>query len=149
MYDFKTFKQNFLSLTTFSRLCSLPTTPSEEDKWQHKIDYVDACCYSERPLSVEEKIKYYDDLVSIGRDDSLHDAALILHLKYRGFVDWLIGNGYIYRDKKGKLRPCPIPMSADLLRYKEGKVLVTVQGRAAILQEIKHGKIDSSLLLGM
>lgn len=61
-------------------------------------------------LSVENEIMkpkadYFDELVSRKLNTNFRDTAKMLGIKESIFINWLIENKYIYRDKKGKLMP--------------------------------------------
>lgn len=61
-------------------------------------------------LAIENKImqpkaEYFDALVDRQLLTNFRDTAKELGLKQNKFIDWLIKNKYIYRDKKNNLRP--------------------------------------------
>ena len=61
-------------------------------------------------LSVENEIMkpkadYFDELVSRKLNTNFRDTAKMLGIKESIFINWLIENKYIYRDKKRKLMP--------------------------------------------
>lgn len=51
------------------------------------------------------KADYFDDLVNKNLLTNFRDTAKELKVKQNEFIDWLIENNYIYRDKNNKLRP--------------------------------------------
>ena len=51
------------------------------------------------------KADYFDGLVDKNLLTNFRDTAKELKIKQNEFIDWLIENNYIYRDKKNKLRP--------------------------------------------
>lgn len=54
---------------------------------------------------MQPKANYFDELVSRKLLTSFRDTAKELKIKEKDFIKYLIDNGYIYRDKKGKLQP--------------------------------------------
>lgn len=54
---------------------------------------------------LEPKGTYYDNLVDHGLDSNFRDTAKELGLGQKQFIDLLIDNKYIYRDKYKKIRP--------------------------------------------
>lgn len=51
------------------------------------------------------KADYFDNLVEKNLLLNFRDTAKELKVKQNKFIDWLLDNNYIYRDKKNKLRP--------------------------------------------
>lgn len=51
------------------------------------------------------KADYFDDLVNKNLLTNFRDTAKELKIKQNEFIDWLIENNYIYRDRKNKLKP--------------------------------------------
>lgn len=54
---------------------------------------------------MQPKADYFDELVNRNLLTSFRDTAKELKVKEKDFINYLIDNGYIYRDKKGKLKP--------------------------------------------
>lgn len=54
---------------------------------------------------MQPKADYFDELVNRNLLTSFRDTAKELKIKEKDFINYLIDNGYIYRDKKGKLKP--------------------------------------------
>jgi prophage antirepressor-like protein len=68
---------------------------SEEEKQRLALE-----CSEMKP-----KAEYYDDLVERGHLTNFRDTAKELGMGQKAFVEMLIGKGYVYRDKGGKLKP--------------------------------------------
>lgn len=51
------------------------------------------------------KVAYFDDLVDKNLLTNFRDTAKELKIGQKDFIDWLLENNYIYRDRKNKLRP--------------------------------------------
>lgn len=51
------------------------------------------------------KAEYFDELVDRNTLTSFRDTAKELGIKPKAFVEWLLDNKFIFRDKKGKLMP--------------------------------------------
>ena len=51
------------------------------------------------------KAEYFDKLVDRNLLTNFRETAKELHVKERAFINFLIENGYVYRDQKNKLQP--------------------------------------------
>ena len=54
---------------------------------------------------MKPKADYFDELVDRGLNTGIRETAKELHIKERKFVRFLIEKKYLYRDKKGALKP--------------------------------------------
>lgn len=54
---------------------------------------------------MKPKADYFDELVNRGLNTGIRETAKELHIKERKFVRFLIEKKYLYRDKKGALKP--------------------------------------------
>lgn len=54
---------------------------------------------------LKPKAAYFDALVERNLLTNFRDTAKELGIKERQFIQWLLDNKYIYRDKQGKLKP--------------------------------------------
>lgn len=99
------------------------------------------------------KAEYFDDLVDRNLLTSFRDTAKELKVQESKFIEWLIGNGYVYRDKKKKL--CSYAQYVGkLFEVKEWKndvkagnqTLITPRGRETFrLLLIKDGLIKEEI----
>lgn len=99
------------------------------------------------------KAEYFDDLVDRNLLTSFRDTAKELKVQESKFIEWLIENGYVYRDKKKKL--CPYAQYVGkLFEVKEWKndvkagnqTLITPRGRETFrLLLIKDGLIKEEI----
>lgn len=55
--------------------------------------------------SMKPKADYFDTLVERGINLNLRDTAKIIGVSERFFIEYLLLNGYLYRDAKRKLKP--------------------------------------------
>jgi prophage antirepressor-like protein len=67
---------------------------------------------------MQPKADYFDELVNRKLLTSFRDTAKELKIKEKDFINYLIDNRYIYRDKKGKLKPYA-DKNNDLFEIKE------------------------------
>lgn len=83
------------------------------------------------------KAKYFDDLVERKLNLNFRDTAKEIGIKERDFIGNLLEKGYIYRDKKGKIKPCA-EFTGSLFVIKEctsgdkwagNQTLITPKGR--------------------
>ena len=87
---------------------------------------------------MKPKADYFDDLVDRNTLTSFRETAKELRTGERKFINFLLNNGYLYRDKKGKLMPYA-EKNNGLFEVKESKSakttwsgtqsFVTVKGR--------------------
>lgn len=86
---------------------------------------------------MQPKADYFDDMVERNLLTSVRDTAIVLQIKEKAFVQFLIEHKYLFRDKKGKLMPCA--GKEDLFEAKESlnqktgwggvQTLITPKGR--------------------
>ena len=89
------------------------------------------------------KVDYFDDLIDRDLYLSLRDTAKELNQKQKKFNQWLIDNGYIYRNPAGKIKPTAKAIEDGSIVLKEFKrktssfsgnqTLTTVKGRKTFL----------------
>lgn len=85
---------------------------------------------------MQPKADYFDNLVERNLLTNFRDTAKEFKLKQSEFIDWLISNGYIYRDSKKKLKPYA-QYTPSLFEMKEfanalhadNQTLITPKGR--------------------
>jgi len=102
---------------------------------------------------MQPKADYFDDLVDRHLLTSFRDTAKELKVQESKFIEWLIENGYVYRDKKKKL--CSYAQYVGkLFEVKEWKndvkagnqTLITPRGRETFrLLLIKDGLIKEAM----
>jgi len=90
----------------------------------------------EANAEMKPKAEYFDHLVARNLLVNIRDTAKELRVKQNGFVSFLLNNGYLFRDPKGKLRPYAqhTPDLFELKEFTRGEyldvqTLVTPQGR--------------------
>jgi len=59
----------------------------------------------EKNKIMQPKADYFDELVGRNLLTNFRDTAKELKIREKDFIKYLIDNGYIYRDRKGKLKP--------------------------------------------
>lgn len=86
--------------------------------------------------AAKPKAEYFDDLVARNLLVNIRDTAKELRVKQNEFVNFLLSNGYLYRDQKGKLRPYAqhTPTLFEVKEFTRGEysdvqTLVTPTGR--------------------
>lgn len=92
------------------------------------------------------KAEYFDDLVERSLLTNFRDTAKELHVKQNFFINYLIDNGYIYRDQRGKLKPIAEHVDSGLFEIKEYsndkhsgvQTLITPKGRKMFNMLIKR-----------
>ena len=96
----------------------------EEREERKRLEIVNSQLAVENQI-MQPKAQYFDDLVDRNLLTSFRDTAKMLKLKQKEFIDFLLSNKYIFRDKKGKLMPYQ-QYSNDLLKLRKAK---TTTGR--------------------
>lgn len=86
--------------------------------------------------SMKPKADYFDTLVERGSNLNLRDTAKMIGVSERFFIEYLLLNGYLYRDAKRKLKPIAkyVGKYFVLKEWVRGEntgsqTLVTVEGR--------------------
>ncbi|EMA6342213.1 phage antirepressor KilAC domain-containing protein [Bacillus cytotoxicus] len=92
-------------------------------------------------LEVENKVlkpkgEYFDALVERKLLTNFRDTAKEFKMKQNEFIDWLLAQGYVYRDAKGKLKPYMqyVPQLFEIKEWTKGKqsgtqTLISPRGR--------------------
>lgn len=84
------------------------------------------------------KADYFNELVDRNLLTSFRDTAKEFCVKEKSFIQWLLDNGYIYRDQKGKLKPYADKnrglfelkeFSSRFSEYADTQTLITPKGR--------------------
>lgn len=83
------------------------------------------------------KAEYFDELVDRKLNINFRDTAKELGVKEKDFINFLLSHNYIYRDKKGQIKPIAIHVEKGLFEIKEWKsehkvgnqTLITPKGR--------------------
>lgn len=84
------------------------------------------------------KAEYFDALVDRNLLTNFRDTAKELNMRQKDFIQWLLDNGYVFRDAKGNLKPYCNSVSDELFQLKEYKsgdkycgvqTLITPKGR--------------------
>lgn len=86
---------------------------------------------------IKPKADYFDNLVERGPNTNLRDTAKEFCCPPSCLINWLLANGYLYRDSKAQLKPYQSAMKKGLFVLKEYcannhaglQVLVTPKGR--------------------
>lgn len=93
--------------------------------------------------SMKPKADYFDTLVERGSNLNLRDTAKMIGASERFFIEYLLLNGYLYRDAKRKLKPIAkyVGMYFVLKEWVRGEntgsqTLVTVEGKDKFYQLI-------------
>lgn len=99
------------------------------------------------------KAEYFDELVFRDTNLNFRDTAKELDIKEREFIRFLLNKGFVYRDKKGKLRPYARSVDDGLFVLKEcyskktdwsgAQCLVTPKGRSTfriLMRKLKRNR---------
>ena len=86
---------------------------------------------------MQPKAQYFDNLVDRNLLTNFRDTAKELHIKQNVFINWLLENGYVYRDSKKKLKPYAQHIDSGLFELREYsteknsgvQTLITPKGR--------------------
>lgn len=111
---------------TFAEALRLAAEQQEEIERQQKL------IEEQKP-----KAEYFDELVDRKLNINFRDTAKELGVKEKDFISFLLDKGYIYRDKKGQIKPIASYVEKGLFEIKEWKnqhkagnqTLITPKGR--------------------
>ena len=95
--------------------------------------------------ALQPKADYFDDLVERNLLTNFRDTAKEFNMNQKVFINWLMDNKYIFRDKKGQLKPYNEHVVDDLFKVKEWKTkdstgiqtLITCKGKETFRLLIK------------
>ena len=111
--------------------------PAERAR-QWAKEYEQRKALEEKVEEQRPKAQYFDALVDSKLLTNFRDTAKELHLPQNEFVDWLLNNGYIYRDSNAKFKPYAAHVKAGLFQLKDfataagfsgTRTLITVKGK--------------------
>ena len=110
----ETLEAAILNPDTMIRLC---TALKEEQDKRKALEAANATLAVDNQI-MRPKADYFDELVDRNLLTSFRETAKQLDVKEKAFVQFLLDKKYIYRDKKGKLRPYA-DKNAGLFEIKE------------------------------
>ncbi len=106
---------------------------------------------NKRIQKMKPKAQYFDKLVDRKLNINFRDTAKELHIGQKKFINWLLKRNYIYRDRKGQLKPYQEHVNNGLFEIKEwvndkiagNQTLITPKGRETfkLLLEIDEGNL--------
>lgn len=70
-------------------------------------------------VEMKPKAEYFDNLIDSKLLTTFRDTAKELHIPPRQFTQWLIDNGYVYRDRHKMLKPYETHRKSGLLQMKD------------------------------
>lgn len=89
-------------------------------------------------VEMKPKAEYFDNLIDSKLLTTFRDTAKELHIPPRQFTQWLIDNGYVYRDRHNMLKPYETHRKSGLFQmkdfstpfgYSNVQTFVTVKGK--------------------
>lgn len=100
-------------------LINLATQHKQEREEKAQLRALNSTLAVENQI-MQPKAQYFDDLVERNLLTNFRDTAKMLKIKQNQFINWLLENKYIYRDKKSKLMPYA-QYNETLFEIKESK----------------------------
>ena len=100
-------------------LINLATQLKQEREEKAQLRALNSTLVVENQI-MQPKAQYFDDLVERNLLTNFRDTAKMLKIKQNQFINWLLENKYIYRDKKSKLMPYA-QYNETLFEIKESK----------------------------
>ena len=70
-------------------------------------------------VEMKPKAEYFDNLIDSKLLTTFRDTAKELHIPPRQFTQWLIDNGYVYRDRHNMLKPYETHRKSGLFQMKD------------------------------
>lgn len=111
--------------------------PAERAR-QWAKEYEQRKALEEKVEEQRPKAQYFDALVDSKLLTNFRDTAKELHLPQDEFIEWLLNNGYIYRDSSAKIKPYAVHVKSGLFQVKDlataagfswTRTLITVKGK--------------------
>ena len=111
--------------------------PAERAR-QWAKEYEQRKALEEKVEEQRPKAQYFDALVDSKLLTNFRDTAKELHLPQNEFIEWLLNNGYIYRDSSAKIKPYAVHVKSGLFQVKDfataadlswTRTLITVKGK--------------------
>lgn len=111
--------------------------PAERAR-QWAKEYEQRKALEEKVEEQRPKAQYFDALVDSKLLTNFRDTAKELHLPQNEFIEWLLNNGYIYRDSSAKIKPYAAHVKSGLFQVKDfatatgfsgTRTLITVKGK--------------------
>lgn len=111
--------------------------PAERAR-QWAKEYEQRKALEEKVEEQRPKAQYFDALVDSKLLANFRDTAKELHLPQDEFIEWLLNNGYIYRDSSAKIKPYAVHVKSGLFQVKDfataagfsgTRTLITVKGK--------------------
>lgn len=85
---------------------------------------------------MKPKAEYFDEMIDAGEARSIRDTAHLLGMKEKEFVWWLTEKKFLYRDKKGRLKPYSkhvgkifVTKDFETKKFSGSQVMVSAEGR--------------------
>ena len=85
---------------------------------------------------MKPKVEYYNEMIDAGEARSIRDTAHLLGMKEKEFVWWLTEKKFLYRDKKGRLKPYSkhvgkifVTKDFETKKFSGSQVMVSAEGR--------------------
>lgn len=85
---------------------------------------------------MKPKADYFDEMIDAGEARSIRDTAHLLGMKEKEFVWWLTEKKFLYRDKKGRLKPYSkhvgkifVTKDFETKKFSGSQVMVSAEGR--------------------
>lgn len=92
--------------------------PAERAR-QWAKEYEQRKALEEKVEEQRPKAQYFDALVDSKLLTNFRDTAKELHLPQDEFIEWLLNNGYIYRDSSAKIKPYAVHVKSGLFQVKD------------------------------
>ena len=92
--------------------------PAERAR-QWAKEYEQRKALEEKVEEQRPKAQYFDALVDSKLLTNFRDTAKELHLPQNEFIEWLLNNGYIYRDSSAKIKPYAVHVKSGLFQVKD------------------------------
>ena len=74
---------------------------------------------NQQVIEMKPKAEYFDNLVDRNLLTNFRDTAKELHIAPSKFINYLLEDGYVYRDQRGKLKPYALHVDNGLFELKE------------------------------
>lgn len=107
-----------------------------ETEERHALAHAEAVRRGTLIREMKPKVEYYNEMIDAGEARSIRDTAQLLGIKEKEFVWWLTEKKFLYRDKKGRLKPYSkhvgkifITKDFETKKFSGSQVMVSAEGR--------------------
>ena len=108
----------------------------QETEERRRLAHAEAVRRGTLIREMKPKAEYFDEMIDAGEARGIRDTAHLLGMKEKEFVWWLTEKKFLYRDKKGRLKPYSkhvgkifVTKDFETKKFSGSQVMVSAEGR--------------------